>query len=66
MDHGEVKYLDAPKAVFSHSEELAGMGLSLPAPCRVAALLRKQGVDAPGDICTRDDLEAYLLRRLKA
>ena len=66
MDHGEVKYLDTPKSVFSHSEELAGMGLSLPAPCRVAALLRKQGVDAPEDICTRDDLEAYLLRRLKA
>ena len=66
MDHGEVKYLDTPKAVFSHSEELAGMGLSLPAPCRVAALLRQKGVDAPGDICTRDDLEAFLTRRLKA
>ncbi len=66
MSHGEVKYLDTPRAVFSHSNELSEMGLSLPAPCRVAALLRKQGVDAPAHICTREDLEAFLLRRLKA
>ena len=66
MDHGKVQYLDTPKAVFSHSEELEAMGLSLPAPCRVAALLRKRGVDAPADVCTREDLEAYLLGRLKA
>ena len=66
MDHGEVKYLDTPKAVFSHSDELSNMGLSLPAPCRVAALLRAKGVDAPADICTRVDLESFLLRRLKA
>ena len=66
MDHGEVKYLDTPKAVFSHSDELSQMGLSLPAPCRVAALLRQKGVDAPADICTREDLEAFLTRRLKA
>ena len=66
MYHGEVKYLDTPKAVFSHSDELSNMGLSLPAPCRVAALLRAKGVDAPADICTREDLESFLLRRLKA
>ena len=66
MSHGEVKYLDTPSAVFSHSEEFSSMGLSLPAPCRVAALLRKKGIDAPEDICTREDLEAFLLRRLKA
>ena len=66
MNHGEVMYLDTPKAVFSHSDELSEMGLSLPAPCRVAALLRKMGVDAPLDVCTREDLEEYLLRRLKA
>ena len=64
MDHGEVMYLDTPKAVFSHSDELAKMGLSLPAPCRVAALLRHRGVDAPADICTREDLESFLIRRL--
>ena len=66
MDHGEVKYLDTPKAVFSHSDELSQMGLSLPAPCRVAALFRQKGVDAPADICTREDLEAFLRGRLKA
>lgn len=66
MDHGEVKYLDTPKAVFSHSDELAEMGLSLPAPCRVAALLRSKGIDAPADVCTREDLEAFLRGRLKA
>ncbi len=64
MDHGEVMYLDTPKAVFSHSDELAKMSLSLPAPCRVAALLRHRGVDAPADICTREDLESFLIRRL--
>ena len=66
MDHGEVKYLDTPRAVFSHSDELSNMGLSLPAPCRVAALLRAKGIDAPADICTREDLEAFLVRRLQA
>lgn len=66
MNQGEVNYLDTPRAVFSHSDELSEMGLSLPAPCRVAALLRKMGVDAPLDVCTREDLEDYLLRRLKA
>ena len=65
MNHGEVMYLDTPKAVFSHSEKLSEMGLSLPAPCRVAALLRKNGVDAPADVCTREDLEAFLVGRLK-
>ena len=65
MDHGEVKYWDTPQAVFSHSDELDKTGLSLPAPCRVAMLLRQRGVDAPADICTREDLEAYLLGRLK-
>ena len=65
MDHGEVKYLDTPKAVFAHSDELENMGLSLPAPCRVAMLLRKRGIDTPTDVCTREDLEAYLLGRLK-
>ena len=66
MNKGEVKYLDAPRAVFSHSEVLSEMGLSLPAPCRVAALLRKMGVDAPLDVCTREDLEAFIGGRLKA
>ena len=65
MNHGEVMYLDTPKAVFSHSDEMADMGLSLPAPCRVAALLRKNGIDAPVDVCTREDLEAFLVGRLK-
>ena len=54
------------QAVFSHSDELSQMGLSLPAPCRVAALLRQKGVDAPADICTREDLEESLLRRMGA
>ena len=66
MNRGEVMYLDTPKAVFSHSEELTEMGLSLPAPCRVAALLRAKGKDVPLDICTREDLEDSLLRRMKA
>ena len=66
MNHGEVMYLDTPRAVFSHSDELAEMGLSLPAPCRVAALLRSKGIDAPADVCTREDLEAFLRGRLKA
>ena len=66
MNRGEVMYLDTPKAVFSHSEELAEMGLSLPAPCRVAALLRAKGKDVPLDICTREDLEESLLRRMGA
>ena len=65
MNHGEVMYLDTPKAVFSHSDEMAYMGLSLPAPCRVAALLRKNGIDAPVDVCTREDLETFLVGRLK-
>ncbi len=66
MNRGEVMYLDTPRAVFSHSEELAEMGLSLPAPCRVAALLRAKGKDVPLDICTREDLEESLLRRMGA
>ena len=66
MNRGEVMYLDTPKAVFSHSDELAEMGLSLPAPCRVAALLRAKGKDVPLDICTREDLEDSLLRRMGA
>ena len=66
MSHGEVLYLDTPKAVFSHSEELSRIGLSLPAPCRVANLLRSRGIDVPLDICTRESLEAFLMRRLKA
>lgn len=66
MNKGEIVYLDTPRNVFSHSDELAQMGLSLPAPCRVAALLRAKGKDVPLDICTREDLEESLLRRIGA
>ena len=65
MSRGEVKYVGTPQAVFSHNEELEKLGLSLPAPCRVAAMLRARGIDAPEDVCTREDLEAFLLRRLQ-
>ena len=66
MNKGEIVYLDSPRNVFSHSDELAQMGLSLPAPCRVAALLRAKGKDVPLGICTREDLEESLLRRMGA
>ena len=65
MKAGKQMYLDTPQSVFAHAEELSKMNLSLPAACRVAALLRQKGVDVPLDICTREDLEAYLMGRLK-
>jgi len=66
MNQGEIMYLDTPKAVFSHNEALAKMGLSLPAPCRVAALLRAKGKNVPLDISTREDLEKWLTGRIGA
>lgn len=47
LDHGKVAFLDKPDAVFAHTEELFGMGLSVPQMTYLSWRLRKQGFDAP-------------------
>ena len=47
LDHGTVRYLDKPEAVFAHAEELFEMGLSVPQMTYLSMLLRSKGLDAP-------------------
>ncbi len=47
LDHGKVALLDKPDIVFSNTEELFRMGLSVPQMTYLSWSLRKHGFDAP-------------------
>lgn len=52
VDHGEVVMEGKPKEVFSQVETLKALGLDVPQVTELCYLLRKEGVDIPGDIIT--------------
>ena len=48
--------------LFSLVSSLQALGLELPAPCKLAAALRKRGMDVP-HLYTAEALTAFLLER---
>lgn len=56
MDQGKVVLCDKPRKVFQRVEELKDCGLEIPYATELAYQLRKEGVDLPADILTREEL----------
>ena len=60
MNDGVVKFDGTPSEVFSHTEELKRIGLSVPKPLELALELKKEGYDLGTKVLTEDAfLEAF-------
>ena len=62
FDHGTIAMDGTPDEVFSQSEKLTEMGLSIPHASEIAAALRKRGLELSGPIYTHEQLKAAVLR----
>lgn len=61
---GTIPYSGTPQEVFSHGQELEGMGLGVPEMTRVFARLRAMGYDVPASVYTVEQArDAILLAR---
>ena len=65
LNHGQVALFETVSEIFARSEELAEMGLSVPAVTKVFDLLRSQGVPVSKTVFTLDQAQEELLRLLK-
>ncbi len=65
MSDGEMKMFDTVENIFAHSEELYGMGLTVPQACRVMQGLKEQGIPVNDKIYTVDGATEEILRYLK-
>lgn len=54
MNRGEVFCYDTPPTVFSHADEIAQIGLSVPQITKIFSILRSKGIDVRGDVYTVD------------
>ena len=52
LNNGRIKEIGTPDEIFSRAEELAEIGLDVPKPMQLAALLRKRGIDVPDALYT--------------
>ena len=64
MDRGVVQMDGTPRAVFAAGERLQALGLDVPQPTALCALLRQGGVDIPVDILTPEECAQALLERM--
>ena len=62
LHQGRLVQADTPGKIFEAEETLVELGLELPAPCKLAAALRKRGMDVPR-LYTAEALTAFLLER---
>lgn len=65
LDHGHVAMLEPVDTIFSHAEELAEMGLSVPAITKVFDQLRAAGVPVSRVVYTLEQAQDELARLLK-
>lgn len=63
MDHGRIVLEGTPDDVFSHADELVGLGLEKPFAARLSEHLRNRGVDVPWT-CEDADLQASIIQAL--
>ena len=59
LNNGEVKQIGTPDEVFAHAEELSEIGLDVPKPMMLAALMRERGVDVPESIYTEESFISW-------
>ena len=62
FSRGKIRFDGTPEEVFSHSGELTEIGLSVPAPTRIADALRADGVAISGAVYTTQQLLEELLK----
>lgn len=62
LSAGRLVKVGAPAEVFAQAEDLKALGLDLPAPCKLAAALRRRGMEVP-PLYDMEALAAYLLER---
>ncbi len=55
LEKGSVLMYDTPQNVFSHSEELQRIGLSVPGITKICIELNRKGIMIPASICTEDE-----------
>ena len=59
LNNAEVKQIGTPDEVFAHAEELSEIGLDVPKPMMLAALMRERGVDVPESIYTEESFISW-------
>ena len=62
MNDGKLVLTGTPGEIFARREELDRIGLDVPLPTAVGALLRERGLDLPGEILNEDELVEALCR----
>ena len=60
IDDGHLVMQEHPKEIFAQVETLKGYGLDVPQVTETAYLLRKEGIDLPGDILTIEEMVGAL------
>lgn len=65
MDAGRIVRRGAPRAVFSHVEELKRIGLDVPPMTELAKLLHDQGIAVAQDIITTEEMADAICRLLQ-
>ncbi len=65
MNDGRILMDGPPKQVFSQVEQLRAVELDVPQPTELCYLLRKAGIDLPGDILTVEECIDALAQKLK-
>lgn len=65
MDAGRIVRRGAPRAVFSHVEELKRIGLDVPPMTELAKLLHDQGIVVAQDIITTEEMADAICRLLQ-
>ena len=65
MDKGKVALSGSPKEIFSEVEFLESVNLTVPEVTKLAYLLRKEGVNLPNGILTREELVENLVQLKK-
>ena len=61
MNDSKLAFYDTVDNVFSHSDELIGMGLNIPEITKLFLKLKKKGYDVRTDIYTLEDAKKELL-----
>lgn len=65
LNNGSVKQIGTPEQVFAHANELSEIGLDVPKPMQLAALLKKKGVAVPDGIYTEESFIGWLEEAVK-
>ena len=65
VDEGNILLEGTPKEVFRNVELLKSVGLDVPQVTELAYELRKEGIDIPDDILTKDECVEYLSKLLE-